>query len=234
MRLALGILFTVIQFVGLAQQVRYEAQLANAQFEITPEILFAFMPSPESSEGKKIVSEYERPASLQAFERYNGYEAYVQYQVYNEVIRALKERFGITVSSMIEKTKGTDSTVYGFPIAGKSVFKANSGFYFLKLQVKITSLENVNMADGQPADQSTVTPIVQLSITLYDKKGKKVKKAVGKYQSPHFTEGQLEDFVLLDGQTRVRGFKAEESIRETYLLDLLKRGLGKLQENYYK
>lgn len=234
MRLALLSLFSIVSITLFGQQVRYDAQLSYCQIEISPEIIFAFMPDNETEKAKQIKKDYERPSDLIAFAEYNEYEAYLHDVLYKEIVQALKERFGLTISSKVKVDKSTDSTVYGFPVANKSVFKKNDGFYFVKLQIKINSLENINMAEGQPADQSTVTPVIQMSLILYDKEGKKEKKAVGKYQSPHFVDGQLQDFMLWDERSRLRGFKANESIRDTYLSGLLKRGMGKLQESYYK
>ena len=234
MRLIIVSIFSIISITLFGQQVRYEAQLSYCQIEISPEVVFAFMPDFETEKAKEIMKAYKRPEGLIAFAEYNDFEAFLHDKLYEEVNRAFKERFGLTINSKVKVDKSTDSTVYGFPLAGKSVFKKNDGFYFVKLQIKINSLENINMAEGQPADQSTVTPVIQMSMVLYNKEGKKVKKAVGKYQSPHFVEGQLEDFMLWDERSRLRGFRANESIRDTFLIDLLKRGLGKLQESYYK
>lgn len=223
----------LVSFLAVAQQARYEAQLSYCQIEISPEIIFAFMPDFETSEAQQIIAKYERPENLMAFENYNVYEAYLHNYIYTNVQQAFKERFGITISSMVNKVNKTDSSVYGFPLMGKKAFEDNSGFYFVKLQIKVSSLENANMAAGQPADQSTMTPVIQMSMVLYDKEGNKVKKAKGKFQSLHFVEGTLQSFTLWDGRSRLSGFKVNDRIRESFLREFLQRGIGKLQESYY-
>lgn len=227
-------LLFLVNVFSFAQKTRYEAQLSFCQMEISPEVIFAFMPDFESSEAQEIIAKYDRPENLLAFENYNIYEAYLHNYIYTSVQQAFKERFGVTISSMVNKVNKTDSTVYGFPLMSKKSFKDNSGYYFVKLQVKVSSLENANMAAGQPADQSTMTPVIQMSMVLYDKEGKKVKKAAGKYQSLHFVEGTLQSFTLWDGRSRLSGFKVNDKIRESFLREFIQRGIGKLQESYYK
>ena len=98
-----------------------------------------------------------------------------------EIKEALKVRFGITLTSFVKKEKGTDSTAYGFPTVGSSNFKENSGFYFVKMIITVGTLEGGPDVAGQIQDKTTLSPTIQLSLVLYDKDGKKVKKAKAKY-----------------------------------------------------
>lgn len=229
------IIFLILLLPAIAfSQVKYEAQLAYFNIEIAPDVLLASMPYHESPQAEEIKKKYNRPELQKTFVEYNAFEAYVQEQYYEAIKEALKSRFGITISSMVNKRKATDSTAYGYPRVGNSDFKDNSGFYFVKLMVTVGTLEGGPDVPGQIQDKTTLSPTIQISLVLFDKNGKKIKKATSKYQSNHFVLGRTEDYILWDGKSRMRGFKADESVRYTFLSDLLKQGLGKLQESFYK
>ena len=215
-------------------QVKYDAQLAYFNLQIAPEVILAAMPDINSQETNDILKQYDRPELRQTFVEYNPYEAYVYDQYYEEIKEALRVRFGITITSFVKKEKASDSTAYGFPKVGTSNFEENIGFYFVKLNVTVGTLEGGPDVPGQVQDKTTLSPTIQLSLVLYNRKGKKIKKAKAKYLSNHFVEGSLEDYLLWDGKSRMRGFKADERVRKTFLSDLLKHGLGKLQEDFYK
>ena len=228
-------LLLLITFFSANAQVSYEADLAYYQMEIGPEIVFTFMPDFESDKAKEVLAKYDKPEAVTSFTAYNPFEAYLQDLFYEDIKQALSDRFGIKIRSKVSAAKKKDSTVYGYPILNAGKCSALSdAHYFVKINLKISSLESANLSDGQPADQSTLSPTMSIGLTLYDKEGKKVKKASGKIQTTHFVKGRVEDAILWDGKTRLRGFKADISIMETYLPQLLRRTLGKLQESFYK
>lgn len=228
-------LFLLFVFPFFAfSQVKYEAQLAYYNLQIAPEVLLAAMPDVNSQEAQLILKQYDRPDLRQTFVEYNAFEAYVHQQYYEEIKEALRTRFGITLTTFVNKEKATDSTAYGFPKVRPSRFEDNDGFYFVKLTATVGTLEGGPAVSGQIQDKTTLSPTIQLALVLYDKKGKKIKKANAKYLSNHFVEGSLQDYVLWDEKSRIRGFKADESVRQVFLSNLLKHGLGKLQEDFYK
>lgn len=226
-------LLFVVPFLAFSQ-VKYEAQLAYFNLDIAPDVILAAMPDINSEEAESILKAYDKPELRQTFVEYNAFEAYVYNQYYEEIKEALRARFGITLTSFVKKEKAIDSTAYGFPRVGPSDFEENTGFYFVKLMITVGTLEGGPDVPGQIQDKTTLSPTIQLSLVLYDRKGKKVKKAKAKYLSNHFVEGNIQDYILWDGKSRMRGFKAEERVRKTFLNDLLKQGLGKLQEDFYK
>ncbi len=227
------LLFLTLPFLSFSQD-KYDAQLSYFNLDIAPNVLLAAMPDLNTQEAESILKEYDRPELRQTFIEYNAFEAYIHHQFYEAIKEALRVRFGITITSFVKKEKATDSTAYGFPRVGSSDFKENSGFYFVKLMITVGTLEGGPDVPGQIQDKTTLSPTIQMSLVLYDRKGKKVKKAKAKYLSNHFVEGNLQDYMLWDGKSRMRGFKADERVRKTFLNDLLKQGLGKLQEDFYK